>query len=727
MDLFQEVIMKIAEWGALTYLIVFVVAFAESIAFIGILIPGAVLVAAAGFVASQGALHFVPLSLIAAAGAIGGDIVSYYIGRNRLGKFSGDGKIIRKSLIERGEVFFKKHGIKSVFLGRFVGPIRPIIPFVAGMLRMDERKFIFWNVLSGIGWGFLYAGIGFFFGHMWKTVELWSSRATVLVFNLAIIFTALYLLKRFWGSQGKYVGLAYSYMRDVAVDFIRKSRLWRNFKNNFPGLARVLADRFNQHSFFGRTLSILSLALCVDVSMFVQVALNFSARGSVFVFDTRLADILYALRDPFFIKLFAGVTVLCNTKTAIFLSIVVTLLLLLWRRRLEVAPFLIGLLGTYATVTYAKFLFERPRSDLALYLESSYSFPSGHTAFAVVIFGFIAYAVWKNFHSIALRVNTLFGAVGLIVLVGFSRLYLGVHYASDVWAGVLLGVMWLLISIGLVLLGEYNHAKKSYAFNYHTIGSRGKIIVSGILVVLWVLFYIGSIFSFEESLPRLDTDVSRENSFETVNSVQAFGQQSKIELSAETVFGESRAPFAAVFALETSGSSADDSLHRQFGMMGWIEADTFNIGSFLLLGKAIIFRERFAGAPVTPLFWQGRMNDFAFVSSTGSKDIRERHVVRVWKTNMKDESGRFIYVATASFARGLRHELLPWTSRSLDNERDFLVLSFFGGNHCTEIQPIIHGTSSTDRLLATEISKRKTDGVIYLLTLNGGCVSEKKQ
>jgi membrane protein DedA with SNARE-associated domain len=67
--------------------------------------------------------------------------------------------------LQRGEAFFRRHGNKSVFLGRFMGPIRGIIPFIAGLLAMDKRAFLLWNVLSGVLWATAHVLAGYFLGN----------------------------------------------------------------------------------------------------------------------------------------------------------------------------------------------------------------------------------------------------------------------------------------------------------------------------------------------------------------------------------------------------------------------------------------------------------------------------------------------------------------------------------------------------------------------------------
>ena len=168
----------------LGYWAVFFVSFLESFAFVGAFIPGALFVVLMGALAAKG--FYLPVILIgfAAPGAILGDILSYYLGRRGTKLFGEENKILKLSHLEQGENFFKKHGNKSVFLGRFIGPLRPLIPFIAGLMHMRFRTFFFWNVTSAILWSIFYVLVGYFFGTAWRASGAWPGRIGAVLFIL---------------------------------------------------------------------------------------------------------------------------------------------------------------------------------------------------------------------------------------------------------------------------------------------------------------------------------------------------------------------------------------------------------------------------------------------------------------------------------------------------------------------------------------------------------------
>ena len=139
--------------GKWAFVILGLVAFAESLFLVGLMFPAMpVLLAIGGLIAAE-ALDPVPLLISAVTGAIAGDMVSYVIGR----KFGR--RIIYRSVakphrrkIAKARVFFRKYGMLSVFLGRFFGPLRATVPFVAGMTQMSQLRFQIANCASAIVW-----------------------------------------------------------------------------------------------------------------------------------------------------------------------------------------------------------------------------------------------------------------------------------------------------------------------------------------------------------------------------------------------------------------------------------------------------------------------------------------------------------------------------------------------------------------------------------------------
>lgn len=163
--------------------IMFITAFGESFAFLSLLFPGTTLLIAAGTLVKSGTLPFLPVMVGAILGAVLGDSISYWIGRRfgggiaRLWPFSRNPK-----LLPSGIQFFERHGGKSVFIGRFFGPIRAVIPLAAGIMRMPRGRFWIANIVSALVWAPMLLLVGDAVGEAGDRL-IGSANTVILVFG----------------------------------------------------------------------------------------------------------------------------------------------------------------------------------------------------------------------------------------------------------------------------------------------------------------------------------------------------------------------------------------------------------------------------------------------------------------------------------------------------------------------------------------------------------------
>lgn len=160
-------IQVIAQYGALTYLFLFVVIFAETGLVVTPFLPGDSLIFAAGALAATTTLNPALLFVVIGIAAVLGDAANYSIGR-RIGKraFSGEIRWLKKEYLERTHAFYEKHGGKTIFLARFVPIVRTFAPFVAGVGEMSYRHFATYNVAGAITWVGVFTLAGYFFGEI---------------------------------------------------------------------------------------------------------------------------------------------------------------------------------------------------------------------------------------------------------------------------------------------------------------------------------------------------------------------------------------------------------------------------------------------------------------------------------------------------------------------------------------------------------------------------------
>ena len=187
---------------------IFLIALTESLAVAGLVVPGVLLLFAATALAGGGDLSLWGALAWAFAGAVCGDLLSFAMGRwfhqdiRRLGIFAR-----HPQWIDRGEGFFRRYGIYSIMLGRFIGPIRPIIPMVAGMFDMPTWRFLLVNVASALAWAPVYVLPGYLAGSAvrWPVPESFWQQAGLLAGGLALFILAILMLLR---TQARWSSLA---------------------------------------------------------------------------------------------------------------------------------------------------------------------------------------------------------------------------------------------------------------------------------------------------------------------------------------------------------------------------------------------------------------------------------------------------------------------------------------------------------------------------------------
>jgi membrane protein DedA with SNARE-associated domain len=168
--------------------IIFVTAFGESFAFVSLLFPGTSLLIAAGALVAAGSLPYFPIMAGAIIGAVLGDTVSFWIGHRFGGGIARIWPFSRSpELLPSGIRFFAKHGGKSVFIGRFFGPVRAVIPLAAGIMRMPRGRFWFANVTSAMVWAPMLLFAGDAVGDVGDRL-IGSTRTTLLIFAGLTLF-----------------------------------------------------------------------------------------------------------------------------------------------------------------------------------------------------------------------------------------------------------------------------------------------------------------------------------------------------------------------------------------------------------------------------------------------------------------------------------------------------------------------------------------------------------
>jgi membrane-associated phospholipid phosphatase len=366
-------------------------------------------------------------------GAVVGDQIGYWVGGEG-GRYSR----ITPERLARAEVFFERHGGKAVFLARFFAGLRVFGAVVAGMSRMRWRTFVFYNVLGGSVWATAVVLVGYLAGGSLGLVERWLGRATLVLAALVAMALGFYLAYR-WVANNRERLVEYG---EHLLAYPPAARLRERYDRQLRWLLRRLTP--GQYLGLHLTVGLMTAAGCLW--LFGGLAEDILTKDPLVRYDRAIADYLHSGATPPLTKFFLAVTALGSIETMALLGIIVAAVLAKRRQWVYLGTWIAAVGGSVVLDRLLKELFARPRPffEHPLLLETSYSFPSGHAMESLVVYGVLAYfAVLALVRSWRARTAVVFGAALLVLLIGFSRLYLGVHYFSDVVAGYAAGGVWL--------------------------------------------------------------------------------------------------------------------------------------------------------------------------------------------------------------------------------------------------------------------------------------------
>ena len=187
----------LSQYNLLAYIIVFSIIFIETGLVVIPFLPGDSLIFAVGAIAAAGGPISIPLILfLLYLAAIAGDTVNYHIGHLLREKVQKREHIplIKTEYIDRTQAFFERNGGKTITIARFIPIIRTFAPFIAGVGKMQYKKFLGYNLIGGISWVTLLFGVGFFFGNI-SAVKSHFSLVVIAVILLSIIPPAIAFLR----------------------------------------------------------------------------------------------------------------------------------------------------------------------------------------------------------------------------------------------------------------------------------------------------------------------------------------------------------------------------------------------------------------------------------------------------------------------------------------------------------------------------------------------------
>jgi len=422
--------------GAWTYLLVGVFAFAETGAFVGLVVPGETVMLLGGAVAGQGAIEIYLLIAIAWFAAWLGDTTSFFLGR-RLGR----GFVIRHGprfgisheRFERVEDYFSRHGGKTIFIGRFISLVRAFAPFIAGSSGMRYGAFVPYSILGTGLWASAHILIGYFFSRSIERAAEYAGKGAFLLGTLIVVVA---------GSVFLYRRLRVPANREATVRWMEDhvaTRWLVALGRRYRSQLHFLWDRVTPGGTFGLEFTSLMAVLAVSLFVLIAYVVIIGRDPGPTPGDNTAIDVVEHLHSGLLEGVSRFFSALGSGWFTWGLTAVCAAMLAARRRWAEVCVLLAGMTLISIGFHEIKDAVDRPRPPDPLTGYTGSSFPSGHAAHSVLYVWLAVTIVLRLRSGTARGAAVVTGGIVLTILVGLSRVYLNVHYLSDVSGGWALG------------------------------------------------------------------------------------------------------------------------------------------------------------------------------------------------------------------------------------------------------------------------------------------------
>jgi len=409
--------------------VIFLIAFCDALVILGFLVPALPLLFAVGAMVGLGHVNG-PYALICATlGAFLGDGLSYWIGHRWGPQLRQRWPFVRyPQWLDRGETMFRRNGVRSIVIARFVGAVRPFVPAIAGMLHMPLRRYALPSLAACLVWSALFLAPGWVLGASYDAVAAVADRLTLVLGSLLVAIALV------WAC----VLYTWRWFAAHANNLLARALRWTHAHPHLGRYAEALIDPNRPES-----ASLVMLAVCllaISWAWFTLLA-SLLASGGPLALDHTIHDFMWNLRNPLADRLMAGLASLGDAQV-LGSAALVALGYLLWRKRwMAAAHWLAAIVFGLALTAMLEAVIDMPRPPTA---PAGFGFPSVAVTMTTIVFGFFAVLIARELPG-RQRVWPYLLAGVVTTLVGFARLYLGAHWPSDLVGGTLFGILWLLV------------------------------------------------------------------------------------------------------------------------------------------------------------------------------------------------------------------------------------------------------------------------------------------
>jgi undecaprenyl-diphosphatase len=356
--------------------------------------------------------------------------------------------------LEQVEGYFERHGGKTILIGRFIGLVRALAPFIAGSSGFAYRRFIPYSIVGCGAWSTVFCVLGYVF---WRSFDKVAHLVGQALFGFAVTVAVIVAVVVAYRRRQEIRAWLHEHRQHPLVRplFVIGSPLYRWFIRPLARFAspyaRFIANRLMPGE-LGLELTTLLAIAGVGLFVFVIYLNQLDQSLAPTPLDNDILDLADRLRMDRLVDVAKIVTGLGALPTVIGLVVATSVLLLIRRRYAEAIVLVAGLVLIYIAVHVAKEAIDRPRPTGSLVGTKGAAYPSGHAAYATA---WVAAAVMlTRGRRLVASGSLVFVSLAIAAAVGISRVYLRAHWWSDVAGGWGLGAGIFALLGAIVLVVE---------------------------------------------------------------------------------------------------------------------------------------------------------------------------------------------------------------------------------------------------------------------------------
>ncbi|MDO8571305.1 MAG: LssY C-terminal domain-containing protein [bacterium] len=447
---------------------------------------------------------------------------------------------------------------------------------------------------------------------------------------------------------------------------ILRTRKVREFCEKHPRVCGFVRKRLTADETFGLHLTVGIITAFICVAVFFNILEDVLTKDPLIQYDIAVINLIQIFRTQQFTNVMLFVTYLGQWQV-ILLGITAMCVYLASLRRWHAIVVLILSTGIgELLVLLTKFLIKRPRPILvnALATESGFGFPSGHSFVAVSFYGLLTYFLYQKAKRKLTKVSIVFLGCSIVSAIGFSRVYLGVHWPSDVFASYFLATSWLVILITIL------ETRK----RFRSSGGGAPYVRKPFLPVFacsLFLFWAWNFAYFYRANPLIPSGITFPRSNEIGANEFPATLFEKLPRHSEDITGDPTEPIDLIIV------GGEPSMDGIFQEVGWTRSDSITFNNVSRAVYRTLTNRSYPTAPGIPTYWNHKPNDFSFVKPDEKESAHSRHHVHMWRTPFLYEGKTPIWFGTAHFDKAVKLKsaiIIPTHTidRLIDKERDHI-------------------------------------------------------